>query len=158
LFASEIKALLAHPLVCGDLDPEALFHYLTFKTTPAPLTMFAGIRKLPAGCFLTCDRQGNLRITRYWEAVGNVPAEDGAQPDTADRVRDLLTSAVSKRMIADVPTGVFLSGGLDSSAVVALLAPRMSQPVNTFSIGIKDHPEFNELKFARQVATRFATN
>ncbi|HEV3204424.1 MAG TPA: asparagine synthase (glutamine-hydrolyzing), partial [Gemmataceae bacterium] len=160
LFASEIKALLAHPLITSDVDPEALFHYLTFKTTPAPLTMFAGIRKLPAGCFLTCDHQGNGEVTRYWEAVspGIADPKDIDPRGAAEKVRELLESAVTKRLVADVPTGVFLSGGLDSSAVVALLAPRMGQPLNTFSVGIKDHPEFNELDFARQVAARFGTN
>jgi len=160
LFASEIKAILAHPLVTSDMDLEALFHYLTFKTTPAPLTMFAGIRKLPAGCFLTCDRQGNVEITRYWDAVSprRTDPEDISPDHAAEKVRELLTSAVTKRLVADVRTGVFLSGGLDSTAVVALLAPRIGQPLNTFSIGIKDQPQFNELNFARQVAVEFGTN
>jgi asparagine synthase (glutamine-hydrolysing) len=159
LFASEIKALLAHPLVAADLEPEALHHYLTFKTTPAPLTMFAGIRKLPAGCRLTCDRQGSVRVVRYWDAVSAPPADtDQDEAAAATRVRGLLTDAVTKRLMADVPTGVFLSGGLDSSAVVALLAPRVSGPLNTFSVGIKDLEGENELDFARQVARQFGTN
>ncbi|HJT78957.1 MAG TPA: asparagine synthase (glutamine-hydrolyzing) [Gemmataceae bacterium] len=159
LFASEIKALLAHPLISADLEPEALAHYLTFKTTPAPLTMFAGIRKLPAGCHLTCDRRGQVEVVRYWDAVPSPLAGPGdSEAAAAGRVRALLTESVSKRLMSDVPTGVFLSGGLDSSAVVALLAPRASGPVNTFSIGIKDLEGENELEYARQVARRFATN
>ena len=159
LFASEIKALLAHPLVAREVDEEALYHYLTFKTSPAPRTLFAGVRKVPAGCSLTCDRQGRVELTRYWDAV--LPAPTPARPDptrAAARVRALLTDAVVKRMMSDVPTGVFLSGGLDSSAIVALLAPRLGQPVNTFSAGISDLEGCNELEYARQVARRFGTN
>jgi asparagine synthase (glutamine-hydrolysing) len=160
LFASEIKALLAHPLVTCDVDTEALYHYLTFKTTPAPLTMFAGIRKLPAGCWLTCDRHGHTRVTPYWDAVSPAtPRHDGAAEDAVvANVRELLTASVVKRTMADVPTGVFLSGGLDSSAIVALLAPRVRQPVNTFSVGIKDLEGYNELEYARLVARHFGTN
>jgi asparagine synthase (glutamine-hydrolysing) len=158
LFASEIKALLAHPAVSADLEPEALYHYLTFKTTPAPLTMFAGIRKLPAGCLLTCNRHGDTQVVRYWDAAAPVPPSHGDERAAAGRVRGLLAESVHKRLMSDVPTGVFLSGGLDSSAVVALLAPRLSRPLNTFSIGIKDLEGENELDYARQVAERFATN
>lgn len=160
LFASEIKALLAHPRVTPELDEEALFHYLTFKTTPAPLTMFAGIRKLPAGCFLTCDRAGRVEIRRYWDAVAPAvpPQERCDEREAVARVRDLLDEAVAKRTVADVPTGVFLSGGLDSSAVVALLARHQTGPINTFAVGIKDHAEVNELGFARLVADQFGTN
>jgi asparagine synthase (glutamine-hydrolysing) len=159
LFASEIKALLAHPLVSADLEPEALDQYLTFKTTPAPLTMFAGVRKLPAGCLLTCDRHGNAEVVRYWDAVPPPPVRPPESEAAAvARVRELLTASVTKRLMADVPTGVFLSGGLDSSAVVALLAPRVSRPVNTFSVGIKDLVGQNELDYARLVAGRFGTH
>ncbi len=160
LFASEIKALLAHPLIAADLDLEALHHYLTFKTTPAPLTMFAGIRKLPAGCCLTCDRHGHAETARYWDPVSPPQGrpEAGDEKAAAARVRTLLTESVTKRLMADVPTGVFLSGGLDSSAVVALLAPQLSRPLNTFSVGIKDVEEEDELGYARLVARHFATN
>ncbi len=159
LFASEIKALVAHPLVVRDVDPDALYHYLTFKTVPSPLTMFAGISKLPAGHLLTCDARGEVRVERYWDpadATRHGPCTD--DPETAAaRVRELLTTSVEKRLIADVPTGVFLSGGLDSSAVVALAA-RSTRPLNTFSVGIKDLEGYNELGYARQVAERFGTN
>jgi asparagine synthase (glutamine-hydrolysing) len=159
LFASEIKVLLEHPLVGRDVDRDALCHYLTFKTTPAPWTMFAGIRKLPAGCLLTCDRKGDVQIAPYWDAIPQVFRSEATESARAAAiVRELLTSAVVKRMMSDVPTGVFLSGGLDSSAIVALLAPRMGQPVNTFSVGISDLEGCNELDFARQVADRFGTN
>lgn len=160
LFASEIKALVAHPLVERDLDPEALYHYLTFKAVPAPLTMFAGIRKLPAGHVLTCDARGDIEVVRYWDPVS---AEGGPMDPVdpvaaADRVRELFTASVTKRLVSDVPTGVFLSGGLDSSAIVALTAPQSGRPLNTFSIGIKDLEGYNELDYARLVAERFGTN
>src|SRR5262249_7176622 len=114
LFASEIKALLAHPSVAADLDLEALSHYLTFKTTPAPLTLFAGIRKLPPGCFLTCDRHGHTQVVRYWDPASPPQGapEVGDEKTAAARLRALLTASVTKRLMADVPTGVFLSGGL----------------------------------------------
>ena len=159
LFASEIKAILAHPLIERDLDTDALYHYLTFKAVPAPLTMFAGIRKLPAGHILTCDREGNVAVESYWDPVSTTRPLGSVQPTTAvSRIKELLTDSVAKRMMSDVPTGVFLSGGLDSSAIVALTAPRSSQPLNTFSIGIKDLEGFNELDYARQVAEQFGTN
>jgi asparagine synthase (glutamine-hydrolysing) len=160
LFASEIKAILAHPAVSRDIDPEALYHYLTFRTTPAPLTMFAGIRKLPAGCYLTCDRSGSVRVTRYWDALATAhrSAEKLDEEEVVGTIRDLLSKSVGKRLIADVPTGVFLSGGLDSSAIVALLAPQVRAPLNTFSIGIGDLEGHNELEYARQVADRFGTH
>jgi asparagine synthase (glutamine-hydrolysing) len=160
LFASEIKALLAHPLVSRDIDSEALYHYLTFKSTPAPQTLFAGIFKLPAGCHLVCDRQGNTTVTCYWDAVSasthflsDAPAEEASA-----RVRQLLTTSVTKRLVADVPVGLFLSGGLDSSALAALMAPQLSRPLNTFSVGINDVPGGNELPYAQQVARQLGTN
>lgn len=158
LFASEIKALLAHPLVGRDLDLEALYHYLTFKTTPAPLTLIAGIRKLPAGHWLTHNGRGDCRIERYWD-LARAPKAGAIDGDAAaEQVRALLDQAVAKRALADVPTGVFLSGGLDSSAVVALLAPRSARPVNTFSIAYDDGAGAEELAYARQVAQLFGTN
>jgi asparagine synthase (glutamine-hydrolysing) len=161
LFASEIKALLGHPLVKRDVESEALYHYLTFKTAPAPLTLFAGIYKLPAGCYLTCDRQGQVKVTPYWDAVSpeRPPIRHGSKKEAVRQVRKLLTDAAIKRqMAADVPVGVFLSGGLDSSAVVALIAGQEARPLNTFSIGIDDVDGCNELEYARQVSRQFATN
>lgn len=160
LFASEIKAILAHPAMSRDIDLEAVYHYMTFRTTPAPLTMFAGIKKLPAGCYLTCDLKGTIRIETYWNAFGDGERSKRQlrEEEVVERIRDLLSQSVAKRSIADVPTGVFLSGGLDSSAVVGLLAPRINTPVNTFSIGIGDLEDQNELEYARQIATQFRTN
>ena len=158
IFGSEIKAILAHPAVSRDVDEEALYHYLTFLTTPAPQTLFAGIRKLPAGCLLTCDSNGNVDVRRYWDAIGPGLQGNPTENEIAGEVLKLLTDAVKKRMMSDVPFGVFLSGGVDSSANVALMAGMMDQPVRTFTVGFRDDPDCNELEEARRVAREFGTD
>ncbi len=163
IFASEIKAILAHPSVTADLDEESLYHYLSFLVSPAPRTIFRGIRKLPAGHMLVCHRDGRMDTIRYWDAL---PPEDsannaaGASSEEEHRVEilRLLRESIGKRMMADVPFGVFLSGGVDSSAIVALMAEQMSRPVETFTVGFTDHEELNELVAARETAVRFGTN
>src|SRR5262249_7745742 len=128
LFASEVKALLGHPDVARRLDFVALNQYLTFSNVPEPRTMFEGIRKLPAGHYLTCDEAGTVTVERYWSPLdGNswtVPADSR---EVIDRVRDLVHEAVRKRLMADVPVGALLSGGIDSSTN----APPMSRLVST---------------------------
>jgi asparagine synthase (glutamine-hydrolysing) len=155
LFASEIKGILAHPGVSRDLDEEALYHYLTFLTTPAPQTLFRGIQKLPAGHLLICDANG-WRVQRYWDAIVPKPAEDYSEEFCTTRIRTLLTEAVEKRMMSDVPFGVFLSGGIDSSANTALMS-QMTDKVRTFTVGFRGADGFNELEYARQIAKTFAT-
>jgi asparagine synthase (glutamine-hydrolysing) len=158
IFASEIKAILAHPSISREMDEESLYHYLTFLTTPAPRTLFAGINKLPAGCLLICDSRGDIKITRYWDAIVEPPAQQLSEAETAQEVRRLLTESIEKRMMSDVPFGVFLSGGIDSTANVALMAQLMTQPVRTFTVGFKDAPEFNEIEEARFVAREYQTD
>ena len=161
IFASEIKAILAYPSLTPEMDEEALYHYLSFLTTPAPQTLFRNIRKLPAGHMLTFDRQGNTKLIQYWDALPPVPgAANGDLSDATQRsqILRLLRESVKKRMMSDVPFGVFLSGGVDSSANVALMAEQMSRPVDTFTVGFHDHEELNELKSAREIAKRFGTN
>ncbi len=160
IFASEIKAILAHPSVTRDIDEEALYHYLTFLTTPAPLTLFRGIRKLPAGCLLTCDARGDIKIIRYWDAVVTQAENDHAQDEEEikERLLGLLEESIEKRMMSDVAFGVFLSGGIDSTANVALMDRLMSQPVRTFTVGFRDNPEYNELEEARAVAREYKTD
>jgi asparagine synthase (glutamine-hydrolysing) len=158
IFASEIKAILAHPSVSRDVDEEALYHYLTFLTTPAPLTLFAGISKLPPGCFLRCNRAGDIKIVRYWDAVGKETGQPMSEEDTAAEVYRLLNESIKKRMMSDVPFGVFLSGGVDSTANVALMSRMMDRPVRTFTVGFKDNPEYNELEEARMVAREYGTD
>jgi asparagine synthase (glutamine-hydrolysing) len=161
IFASEIKAILAHPAVTPDVNEEALYHYLTFLTTPAPQTLFRDIQKLPAGHLLTCTRRGELKIRQYWDALPPA-SHQGARAETDEaqkaEILRLLRASIDKRMMADVPFGVFLSGGVDSSANVALMAEKMTRPVETFTVGFKDHEELNELDGAREVARRFGTN
>jgi asparagine synthase (glutamine-hydrolysing) len=162
IFASEMKAILEHPAVSRDVDEEALYHYLTFLTTPAPQTLFAGIQKLPAGCMLTCDSRGEVKVIRYWDAI--VPprvmsgSRDANEGECAGEVLRLLTESIEKRMMSDVPFGVFLSGGVDSSANVALMARLMSQPVRTFTVGFKDQSAYNELEEARFVAREYGAD
>ena len=160
VFASEIKSILAHPAVTADVDEEALYHYLSFLTTPAPSTIFRGIQKLPAGHLLVVGRDGEARVTQYWDALPPAADAEGAPDDAEQRAEILrrLRASIKKRMMADVPFGVFLSGGVDSSANVALMAEEMSQPVRTFTVGFRDHEELNELDTARSIARRFGTD
>jgi asparagine synthase (glutamine-hydrolysing) len=159
MFASEIKAILQHPSVTADLDEEALYHYLTFVTTPAPLTLFKNIQKLPAGHLLTLDRAGEIRIQQYWDALPS-SAQSGnlSESEHEANILSLLRASIGKRMMADVPFGVFLSGGVDSSANVALMSELMTQPVRTFTVGFNDSEELNELESARSISQRFGTD
>jgi len=157
LFASEIKAIFAHPAVTPELDERSLYHYLSFLTAPAPDTLFRGIQKLPAGHLLICDRRGSLQTKSYWDALPPNEIRDSESEQQAEILR-LLRSSIKKRMMSDVPFGVFLSGGVDSSANVALMAEEMSRPVDTFTVGFRDEVELNELESARQIAQRFGTN
>jgi len=166
-FASEIKALLELPWLERDVDPLALYHYLSFLTTPAPMTMFRGVYKLPAGHMLQVDSAGGVVAHRYWDAIpgkGIAAAAvsgldaDGRESYYVDGIRRRLRDAVERRMISDVPFGVFLSGGIDSSTNVALMAQFMDRPVDTFTVGFRDHTHLNELEYAELVARRFGTN
>ena len=157
IFASEIKAIVQHPAVTPEVNEEALYHYLTFVTTPAPQTLFRGIQKLPAGHMLIVDRSGKARISQYWDALPS------ASPKLTDseheaNILKLLRDSIKKRMMADVPFGVFLSGGVDSSANVALMSELMTRPVRTFTVGFHDCEELNELESARAISQRFGTD
>lgn len=158
IFASEIKAILQHPAVTADIDEQSLYHYLTFLTTPAPTTLFRDIQKLPAGHVLTLKRDGTLNIRQYWDALP--PAEPIIRDESEHRaeILRLLRESIRKRMMSDVPFGVFLSGGVDSSANVALMSELMSRPVETFTVGFTDAEYLNELQSARRIANEFSTN
>jgi asparagine synthase (glutamine-hydrolysing) len=158
LFASEIKALLAHPALSAEMDLEALPHYLTFMVPPAPLTLFRGIFKLPPGGRATVDRSGEMKVSSYWDPLEDAERDPSDDPEeSAARLRSLLEESVQLRMMSDVPIGAFLSGGIDSSSIVALMAQRSSQPVNTFTVGYKDSPVSNELVHARRVSEALGT-
>ena len=158
IFASEIKAILQHPAVTPDIDEKSLYHYLTFLTTPAPNTLFRNIRKLPAGHLLTISRDVSLDVKQYWDALPPEHIEPRSDEEHQAEVLRLLRDSIRKRMMSDVPFGVFLSGGVDSSANVALMSEQMSRPVETFTVGFSDAEYLNELESARRIAKDFQTN
>jgi asparagine synthase (glutamine-hydrolysing) len=157
MFASEIKALLAHPECGRAIDERALSHYLTFANSPAPHTLFAGVRKLEAGCYLRISASGASHYQRYWDPGAIAPERTMSEADYVEQLRALLRQAVARRMVADVPFGVFLSGGVDSALNVALMSEQMSRPVSTFSVGISGDPA-NEFAHARAVARSFGAH
>src|SRR6266481_999186 len=148
IFASEIKAILEHPAVTPEVNEEALYHYLTFVTTPAPQTLFRGISKLPAGHLLVVNRRGEACLNQYWDALPPLSPIIRSEQEHQQNILELLRASIKKRMMADVPFGVFLSGGVDSSANVALMSELMGQPVRTFTVGFHDSKELNELDSA----------
>src|SRR5258706_11942984 len=158
IFASEIKAILEHPSVTREVNEEALYHYLTFVTTPAPQTLFRDVRKLPAGHMLVIDRGGSACMTQYWDALPPESPVVRSETEHQRNILELLRASIKKRMMADVPFGVFLSGGVDSSANVALMSESMTQPVRTFTVGFHDTEELNELESARAISKRFGTD
>ena len=158
IFASEIKAILEHPAVSPEVNEEALYHYLTFVTTPAPQTLFRDVQKLPAGHMLVVNRGGTARPTQYWDALPPALPVERSEQEHQKNILELLRASIKKRMMADVPFGVFLSGGVDSSANVALMSELMTQPVRTFTVGFHDTEELNELESARAISKRFGTN
>src|SRR2546425_3571587 len=148
-FGSEFTALLTHPDVSRDVDYEAIHHYLSFICVPAPLTAYKSIRKLEPGHWLLW-KDGEIKVERYWQLdfskkINITEAEAG------EHVVELLRDAVKVRLMSEVPLGAFLSGGIDSSAVVALMSQESSEPVKTFSIGFEEQ-DFSELHHARRVA------
>ncbi|HEX8163333.1 MAG TPA: asparagine synthase (glutamine-hydrolyzing) [Pyrinomonadaceae bacterium] len=152
VFGSEFRALLRHPEVGRDVDYEALHHYLTFMCVPAPLTAFKAIRKLEPGHTLRFTRGGEIRCERYWEPDFN-RKEKWTEEEAGERAVEVLREAVRVRLMSEVPLGAFLSGGIDSSAVVALMSEESAAPVKTFSIGFEEQ-DFSELHHARRVAER----
>ena len=156
LFGSEIKAILQDPRVDRDLDQEALGDYLTYHYVPAPRTIFREVRKLPPASTLLLPLDGGEPvISEYWQ-LRFAPDPHVTESEWIERLRTHLADAVRSHMVSDVPIGAFLSGGVDSSTVVALMAQASATPIRTFSIGF-DEADFDELRFARQVATRYGT-
>ncbi|MBN2345471.1 MAG: asparagine synthase (glutamine-hydrolyzing) [Candidatus Aminicenantes bacterium] len=153
VFASEIKSILEFPGIARDVDPQALDFFLTLEYVPAPLSIFKAVRKLPAGHMLVYEN-GKAAIREYWDVRPGQAQLDF--PRARDAFLGLLEEAVSMRMISDVPLGAFLSGGIDSSAVVATMARVSRSPIKTFSIGFEEK-SYSELPFSRRVAQRFNT-
>jgi asparagine synthase (glutamine-hydrolysing) len=155
-FASELKSLRL-PGIPLDLDREALQLYFQFRYIPDPYSPFIAIRRLPAGSWLTCDADGTVTRGRYWRLPAPASEPSAAsEEELCSRIRSTFDEAVRLRMLADVPLGAFLSGGIDSSSVVASMALQTNEPVKTFSIGF-DESEFNELEYARLLAKKYAT-
>jgi asparagine synthase (glutamine-hydrolysing) len=157
IFSSELKALYLHPGLPRELDEQAVEEYFGYGYVPEPRTILKAAQKLPPGHHLTLGRgQVPAQPQEYWDVPFNVGAV-GNQADLGAELIERLREAVRIRLIAEVPLGAFLSGGVDSSAVVAMMAGLSPDPVNTCSISFGD-PEFNESEFARQVAERYRTN
>jgi asparagine synthase (glutamine-hydrolysing) len=155
-FASELKALKVLPDCPRGIDREAIHHFLTMMYLPSPLTGFEGIKKLPAAHTLTVNLStGEEKLERYWE-LRYEPDHRATREQWMHRIRDAFEESVRLRMVADVPVGAFLSGGVDSAAVVAFMARCSDRPVKTFSIGSED-PAFDELPQAREIADAFST-
>jgi asparagine synthase (glutamine-hydrolysing) len=157
-FASEIKALLQIPWVEQKVNNVALHHYLTYQYVPSPDTIFEGIKKLPPAHYLLYDRNGNIRIEHYWRLNFNAGSHSYTDmKELEDRIRAELEESVKLRLISDVPLGAFLSGGVDSSLIVGIMAKLSGKPVKTFSIGFEEK-EFDELSYARIVSDHFGTD
>ena len=149
VFGSEFSALLQHPHIGKDIDFAALNHYMSFSCVPAPLTAYRSIRKLEPGHSLRY-RKGEITIERYWHPDFSQKQDIGEQ-EAGEQAIKVLRDAVKVRLMSEVPLGAFLSGGIDSSAVVALMSEESSEPVKTFSIGFEEQ-DFSELHHARRVA------
>ena len=170
IWASEPKAMLAHPAVKAQLDLDALRHYLSFDYVPAPMSIYKGIYKLPAAHVLTIEN-GEIKTRRYWDlkwqnsCPPSLNGKSSAEPQSrkatafdfkAAELRDLLSDAVRMRLVSDVPLGILLSGGIDSSTVAAFATQHATEKVKTFSIGFEED-SFDESKYARQVARHLGT-
>ena len=156
LFASEPKVLLAHPAVRPDLNLDALRQYLSFDYVPAPLSIYDGINKLPAAHHLTLE-DGRIEVKRYWQLSYKLRAPVPTVTEAASQLRDLLEDSVRMRLVSDVPLGVLLSGGIDSSMVTALAVRASSETVKTFSIAFAEG-SFDESQYARRVAQFLGTD
>jgi asparagine synthase (glutamine-hydrolysing) len=154
-FASELWALLADDEIPREVDPEALDRFFTYTYVPSPFSAFRGVRKLPPASLLRW-RDGRTRIERYWKLDYAPTVDIGSEAEAGEAVREALRTAVRRRMVADVPLGAFLSGGVDSTAVVAAMAEQSTDPVKTFSIGFETEG-FDELPYAREIAELFGT-
>jgi len=162
VFASEIKGVLAHPTVPGELEPRAIPAFLTFGYVPTPYTFYSGVLSVPPGHVLVLQSGKSPEVLAYWTppvpGVNGVELLDISDDEAAMQIRDSLERAVERRLIADVPLGAFLSGGVDSSAIVAIMAQQTERPVDTFTIGFDDREGFDERPYARAVARTYRTS
>lgn len=161
-FASEIKAIVKHPHIDYELNEQGMYDYLSLLVTPPNESLFRGIHKLEAGHYLTINKKGDIYKKKYWDLTHQTevfdPTQFSDESFCIENIRRLLRDSIKLRMMSDVPFGVLLSGGIDSSLNVALMSEQMSRPVETFSVGYKDLERYNELAQARQVSQQFKTN
>ena len=155
IFGSEVKSVLASGLVPKDIDPDQLPMYLSYGYLPNGATMFRDIHQLPPAHMLVCEPE-SMHIERYWDLDQIETNESLTEEEAIEQIGHLFRESVRRRLMSDVPLGAFLSGGLDSSAVVGLMSQLMDQPVKTFSIGF-EVDEYNELNDARRIADHFGT-
>ncbi|MEU8174834.1 asparagine synthase (glutamine-hydrolyzing) [Microbispora hainanensis] len=154
-FASELKSLAQDPRMSREIDLVALHHYLTYQYVPAPWSIYEGVQKIPPGHLLVWER-GRVAVRRYWQP-DRTPGGPVDEREAEERVRELLLESTRIRMVAERPVGAFLSGGIDSSAVVAAMAMQSSERVKTFSIGFEDS-RYDERSKARMVAEHYGTD
>ena len=158
-FASEVKSLIAAGLVQPRLDPAAAELFMAWGFVPGPLTLFEGVRKLDPATYLVYEEGRVAEERTYWTPWDSPPAGVGSSwEEDGERLLELLRTATRARMVSDVPLGVMLSGGLDSSLITALMAEASERPVQTFSVGFAEDADANELPEARKVAERLGTD
>jgi asparagine synthase (glutamine-hydrolysing) len=159
VFGSEIKSILAHPEVQTGVDEAQIASFFRYGYVPHPNTLYRGVRQLDPASLVTIECDGRVSSRQYWQL--EFPPEGAAPPvtreDARERIRDLVTAAVRRRLVSDVPLGAFLSGGIDSAIVVGVMSRLMKEPVKTFTIGFEGEPVYDETAVARQVATSFGT-
>lgn len=157
VFASEPKALLGHPDLDIEVDAEAIPYYFLYGYVPHPETIYKGVRHVEPGTVVTFDRQGQQSARRYWQLTYPETPSEVPRAEAAGRVRELVTAAVQRRLVSDVPLGAFLSGGLDSTIIVGVMSQLLKEPVRTFSLGFEGDSDFDETAIARATAARFGT-
>jgi asparagine synthase (glutamine-hydrolysing) len=156
IFASELKAILTHPSVPKEIDYDAIDQFLSLKYVPAPKTGFIGIAKLPPAHFMTISRDGEIKKERYWQ-LNYTPKQNHSEAEWLKLAEDKLKESIRIRLMADVPIGAHLSGGIDSSLIVALMSEMVDEPVKTYSIGFTGD-DVNELPYANLVAEKYKTD
>jgi asparagine synthase (glutamine-hydrolysing) len=159
VFASEIKALFQYPDIVPQVDRQALPPFFLYGYVPTPGTLYHGIRKLPPGHILVVDSDGQIDLSEYWDLPVPETSKERviSGKEAIAQVRELITSAIDRRLVADVPVGAFLSGGIDSSIVVGVMSQLTREPIRTFSIGFAGDRRFDETSYARLVSKQFKT-
>ncbi|WCO01131.1 asparagine synthase (glutamine-hydrolyzing) [Psychroserpens ponticola] len=156
-FSSELKALFKLPWINKEIDEKVLYDFLTYNTVATPNTMFKGIQKFKPGHYMVVNKHG-IQTYESFNDLKYKPIQFSSEKELADLVYDKLDESVKMRMISDVPVGAFLSGGVDSSAIVALMRDNTPNDIKTFTIGFENQPDYNELKYAEKIAKRYDTN